>query len=295
MATQSPGGRSAGGGSSKATIEASPPVGGHRPRDEDAERRRREERENRHAWMRTFALFALAVVVGVAAVVFAMNVDSLISTKSTDASVSGGDATGWLLTIVTILISGVYVFTTFRIDRGVKTQAKQEANDVANEVAEKEVKIYLKESAEDKINNAVAMAEASLKEMECQKNKSISRFERLLSSEGDEIRKFRTDIAGKHGIWMKRFEDQKENQANTVLTKIKSNAEKCLQNEIDSIQAQVAGVEPVEDLRGLIAEIVDEDLRRRTFLERLFPRSKPKAKRSQPKGSAEPKGDADNA
>ena len=219
------------------------------------EESRRELWQDRRAWIGTIALVGVAIAVSVAAILFAVNVSVSDSQAALNAPVAGGDATGWLLTIVAVLISGVYVFTTFRIDRGVKTEARQ----AANSAAEKEVARYIRERAETVIARIIADGEGQLRAME----ESKARHETAMVELRDGLR-----------------------------DDTKAKAQHTLDHLVDSIRRRVAGIEPVEDLRRVVAEIVDEEYRQRTFIERLFPGRKRKAKADEIDSSGAPKVDA---
>ena len=87
--------------------------------------------------------------------------------QASRSDVSSNDSVGWLFTFVAVLISGVYVFTTFRIDRGTKAEARETARKVTEaevpRLTKRQAKGYLKRHAKALKRDARATMEKAEK------------------------------------------------------------------------------------------------------------------------------------
>ena len=230
-----------------------------------------ENRVDLQSWAKPVALIIVALGVFVACVIVATSVGEI----NFDASASREDAMGWLFTLVALLISGVYVFTTFRIDRGVKTAAR--------EAAEKELKKFIKKEFDEWFLDFKESSESRLQRWHAE-TKKVHRI--WMAETKEEYHSWKTNTQEEQQTWMAKAREEydawatkAQNEHGTWMTKFRNDAEDRLKDGLDVIDqsvkeatAKAAGVEPVDNLEALIAKAVNDEYERRSWFKHFFSR-----------------------
>ena len=108
-----------------------------------------------------WAQFSLALFAMILAALFLIGLPYSVMIAVAERSVNPGAAGAWaamipvLIGFTTMTISGIFVFMTFRIDRGAKAEARAEARVEAKKVAKEEVKEIIGKEVQSEMKEQV--------------------------------------------------------------------------------------------------------------------------------------------
>ena len=205
---------------------------------QSTDREEGKKHEQIQSWIKTGTLVVVAIAV-VAAILEIAFGD--LPNGGMDGTGVNVDATGWLFAMIALLISGVYVFTTFRIDRGVKSEARETALEFAREIIpqlfEKETQKFLNKHADKLKAKANEKLQSAEEQVERQVNASSEAAEKKIGA---------------------------------AIEKAKANADKRVEEAAEQIE-QTFREDITGRLKSEVQEIALDTYRRLSFWKRLFP------------------------
>ena len=231
-------------------------------------------KEGIQSWIKTGALVLVAFVVAIALV----RVSFFNQASTSVQSNAGSDATGWLFTMVALLISGVYVFTTFRIDRSTKAEARETARELAREEMPKIVQEAAKEYLQETADSLKKDADKALQDARGALGSDLADFKKDVESAASKLRGEATDAISQVKAVAGHAKGEIRDSVEEILPDAKAQVEKRLERAAEQIEKSLN--DDLDDrLRSTLHEQALRTYGSLSFRERLFP-TRPEAEKA---------------